>query len=148
MEERDLITNLMRNIDNLQRKQAALATQHRNSAENQELPLLVRTAHNNAATAYTNASRVINVNPIQYQSNHEAATAEARLAMLNVVDALFASTVHSDAFLNWILSTDEPEGGPGEGSEAGAAGSSMRQSGKWLKGAMKGKRKKLENVGK
>lgn len=52
--------------------------------------------------------------------------------MLDVVDALFASTFQSDAFLNWALSTNEPEGvGSGD----------MRQSGKWLKGVMKGNRK-------
>ena len=149
MEERDSITNLIKNIASLQRKQAALATQHRISAENQELPPQVRTAHNIAADSYTNASRVFDVNPLQYQSNHEVATEEARLAMLNVVDALFASTFQSDAFLNWALSTNEPEGEPGDGDGSGAGrGSGMSQSGKWLKGAMKGKRKKTRRRGK
>ena len=135
-ERRENITNLIRNLDNTQRKQRALATQHRISAENQELPLLVRTAHNNAADLYDNARQVFNVNPIQYQSNHEVATEEARLAMLNVVDALFASIpVDSDAFLNWALSTNEPEG---DGSGAGG----ISQSGKWLKGKRKKTKKR------
>ena len=58
--------------------------------------------------------------------------------MLDVVDALFASTFQSDAFLNWALSTNEPEG---DGSGAGGGSGVMKRKRKKTKKRRKGNRK-------